>query len=308
MRTTKFLATVGAGVLLAVAAGPAVIVTAHEGVPGEAVIHACIVPASGEVKIASSNADATCKSSQIAEHWGGGGAQGPQGDTGNRGPQGDTGEQGDRGPKGDTGAQGIQGPQGETGDTGDTGPTGATGPIGPQGATGDTGEIGPAGATGPQGDTGDTGDTGETGPAGATGPQGATGDTGETGPAGATGPIGETGPTGATGPIGPQGATGPQGPAGSVGAVTVRKATTDTNTTQSKTIQVACVAGEVATGGGYEWNYTTSDANFVDKNLVVYNSPETVGGNPGWEARAYQNSTSFTWSLTVYAMCADITP
>jgi hypothetical protein len=62
----------------------------------------------------------------------------------------------------------------------------------------------------------------------------------------------------------------------------------------------------VATGGGYAWNYSTSDANFVDKNLIAHNRPATVGGNPGWEARAYQNSTSFTWSLTVYAVCAQV--
>jgi hypothetical protein len=163
MRTTRFLATVGAGVLLAVAAGPAVLVTAHEGVSGEALIHACIVPASGEVKIASSNPDATCRSNQIAEHWGGAGAQGPQGDTGekgNKGPQGDTGEQGNRGPQGDTGetgAQGIQGPQGDTGEQGLQGPAGADGADGAQGIQGpqgDTGEQGLQGATGPAGSVG----------------------------------------------------------------------------------------------------------------------------------------------------------
>jgi hypothetical protein len=85
--------------------------------------------------------------------------------------------------------------------------------------------------------------------------------------------------------------------------VTVRKAATATNNTQAKEIQVGCLAGEAATGGGYEWNYSTSDANFVDKNLIAHNRPAMVGGNPGWEARAYQNSTSFTWSLAVYVIC-----
>ena len=71
---------------------------------------------------------------------GGGGSQGPQGETGPEGPQGETGAEG---PQGETGPEG---PQGETGAEGPEGPQGETGVEGPQGSQGPTGDINIQGA------------------------------------------------------------------------------------------------------------------------------------------------------------------
>ena len=78
------------------------------------------------------------------------------------------------------------------------------------------------------------------------------------------------------------------------------------NNMPTKSIQVACLANEVAVGGGYSWNYATNEGNFANKNLITYNRPATVSGNPGWEARAYQGNASYVWSLTVYVLCAAV--
>jgi hypothetical protein len=274
-------------------------------------IYACFVPASGTLyRIRAPgvpNSPQNCNGNHIDVSWNVNGQMGPAGQNAYQlwltvaGNEGKTEAQflaslvGPQGAQGETGATGAQGPQGEVGATGAQGETGATGAQGPQGETGATG------AQGPQGETGATGAQGPQAETVAQGPQGETGAQGPQGPAGADGADGAAGPAG---PAGPQGDQGPAGPG--MGAVTVRQATTASNTTQAKSIGVGCLAGERATGGGYAWNYTASDTDFVDKNLIAHNRPATVGGNPGWEARGYQNSTAFTWSLTVYVVCVAV--
>ena len=93
------------------------------------VIHACVIPSSGEMKIAAANAD--CGANGISLQWNQDGPAGPAGPMGPLGPAGPAGPTGATGPAGPAGAAGPAGP---TGATGPAGPTGATGPAGPAGA------------------------------------------------------------------------------------------------------------------------------------------------------------------------------
>jgi hypothetical protein len=84
----------------------------------EGLIHACVTPQTGEMRILDPDAvPALCKTGQYLLTWSA------------RGPEGDEGEDGDRGRRGKQGEQG----ESEQGPTGPTGPTGSTGPTGPGG-------------------------------------------------------------------------------------------------------------------------------------------------------------------------------
>ena len=85
-------------------------------------------------------------------------------------------------------------------------------------------------------------------PAGAAG---ATGPKGDTGATGATGPKGDTGATGATGATGPKGDTGATGPSGA-NVVTRESAPVAVAASAIVSASVQCLAGERATGGGYD--------------------------------------------------------
>ena len=86
---------------------------------------------------------------------GGGGQQGPKGDTGPQGPKGDRGSPGPRGPAGSDGRDGLPGGDGPQGPRG---LPGGDGPQGPRGSKGDRGSPGPRGPAG-SGGLSDTGFT-----------------------------------------------------------------------------------------------------------------------------------------------------
>jgi hypothetical protein len=82
----------------------------------EGLIHACVTPETGEMRILDPDApSAMCRTGQYLLTWSAG-----------RPDDGDDGEDGDDGRRGEQGEQGSTGP---TGPTGPTGATGATGPI-----------------------------------------------------------------------------------------------------------------------------------------------------------------------------------
>ena len=88
-------------------------------------------------------------------------------------------------------------------------------------------------------------------PAGAAGATGPKGDTGATGATGAAGPKGDTGATGATGATGLKGDTGATGASGA-NAVTRESAPVAVAVSAIVSASVQCLAGERATGGGYD--------------------------------------------------------
>lgn len=92
-------------------------------------IHACVTPILGVVRIISPTAK--CLPKEVAMHWST--TPAPQGPAG---PQGDPGPTGPAGPKGDPGAPGAQGPAGPTGPQGAKGDPGPQGPQGPSGLSG----------------------------------------------------------------------------------------------------------------------------------------------------------------------------
>jgi hypothetical protein len=132
-------------------------------------------------------------------------------------------------------------------------------------------------------------------PAGAAGPPGAAGATGATG---AIGARGATGATGATGPKGDKGEKGDPGTNGSNGAdgtanVVVREsASTPVAASAIVSVTVPCLAGERATGGGYDASgngefgtialdsQPTASAAVPNGWTVKVNNVTTLAGNP----------------------------
>jgi hypothetical protein len=99
-------------------------------------------------------------------------------------------------------------------------------------------------------------------PAGATGATGPKGDTGATGATGATGPKGDTGATGGTGLKGDKGDPGDSGPSGA-NAVIRESAPVAVAASAIVSASVQCLAGERATGGGYDANGLGEFATFA---------------------------------------------
>ena len=103
------------------------------------------------------------------------------------------------------------------------------------------------------------------------------------------------------GPTGPQGPAGPAGPAGAAGAPGVSQVervevTSAVNSTSPKTTQMACPTGKRLMGGGARLNGSATSvaiqASFPDNdNIYRATGREIV-------------TTSATWSLTVFAICA----
>lgn len=144
------------------------------------------------------------------------------------------------------------------------------------------------------------------GPAGATGPAGPQGPAGPAGADGAPGPQGPAGPAGADGAPGPQGpagldgAPGPQGPQGVPGVANWERISASTGaptTTVSKNVIVTCTGTKKVLGGGLE---IVGGGNDV---LATSNFP--VADNQ-WSASAQKTTGSPTWSLTAWAICADV--
>ncbi len=117
-------------------------------------------------------------------------------------------------------------------------------------------------------------------------------------PAGARGPAGPAGPQGAQGP---QGTQGIQGVAGAPGATNVRvrqSVSTTLPAGASTFIEVSCLPGERATGGG------ATNVNAAGVHLKQsYPEPLNAGSIPtGWNV-SYQNTTGAAASGHAYAIC-----
>ena len=181
------------------------------------------------------------------------------------------GPQGEKGDKGDTGDTGPQGEKGDKGDQGDTGPEGS------QGGKGDTGDVGP------QGEKGDKGDTGDTGSQGLQGDKGDKGDTGDTGSQGDKGDKGDTGDAGADGVSGWE-----------------KVSATSASSSSDKSVTVTCTGSKKILGGGGTLS--------ISNGKVVVSQSYPSADNE-WTAKAVEVSgESSSWTVTAYAMCADILP
>ncbi len=96
----------------------------------------------------------------------------------------------------------------------------------------------------------------------------------------------------------PAGPTGPQGPAGPPGLSAVERVetTSPSNSTTSKSVQIACPAGKRLMGGGARTNGGSPkvmlSASFPDNdNIYRATAAET-------------DAVAAVWSVTVYAICA----
>jgi hypothetical protein len=180
-------------------------------------------------------------------------------------------------------APGIQAVVVGKGDVGARGPLGPQGIAGPSGRVGDDGNDGADGSDGTDGSNGSGGTNGNNGAPGSTGPTGATGSTGSTGPTGSTG---STGPTGSTGGSGSSGAVGPTGATGGSGVNTFHTVIS-APTSVDGTVTASCLAGEVATGGGF--------AGAASR--ITRSSPTAI--DDGWSVTV----VSPTSPVTAYAVC-----
>jgi hypothetical protein len=119
------------------------------------------------------------------------------------------------------------------------------------------------------------------------------------------GQTGPQGPKGATGPQGPQGNAGPPGRDGST-KVVERQTAKSTSTGSNDSAVVQCQSGEVATGGG--WDFDSGNvANFLtfgDGPVKADGTDAGPGQTPtGWHVSVYNNSGS-TDGWHVYVICA----
>jgi hypothetical protein len=120
---------------------------------------------------------------------------------------------------------------------------------------------------------------------------------------GAKGPKGATGAVGATGAAGSIGATGAAGAAGATHVVK-RFVIGTADSTVSGAI-ASCNAGEVATGGGIDWNSATGGAIPV----VSYSQPAPFSMDnavpTGWRGAVRNlNSPTGTVTVQVWVICA----
>jgi hypothetical protein len=135
---------------------------------------------------------------------------------------------------------------------------------------------------------------------GATAPQGPAGPTGPQGSQGSKGGIGPQGPTGSTGPQGPQGGTGSQGQPG-IGGVTVAESAPTQLTGQSRTVDVNCPSGTVATGGG---GFITPHDSSVPLPQLTESAPlGSLSAPSGWEVEAWSALPAAQWTVFAYVMC-----
>jgi hypothetical protein len=165
--------------------------------------------------------------------------------------------------------------------------------TGPQGLPGTIGPAGAIGPIGPNGNKGDPGPAGAPGLPGVIGPQGLPGD---------------PGPKGDTGSPGPQGAVGPAGASGISGYEIVSDVS-QFDSSASKAVSVLCPAGKRIIGGGAETFPSLADPNRDAAPVLLKGSSVIGGGHEGWISQASEIGTyTFQWDLTVYAICANVTP
>jgi hypothetical protein len=129
-------------------------------------------------------------------------------------------------------------------------------------------------------------------------PAGPKGDKGDTG---ATGPKGDKGDTGATGIPGNPGAKGDKGDTGDTGVPGLSDVQIVTMTLPSATgpkyLKVICPYPKKVIGGGQS---TNSGYN----GTVLQGFPDT---SVSWIARGSNPDAAVSWSLTAYAICANVT-
>ncbi|MGH2660516.1 MAG: hypothetical protein ACRDHS_12875, partial [Actinomycetota bacterium] len=136
------------------------------------------------------------------------------------------------------------------------------------------------------------------------GPQGPPGPEGPQGPAGPEGPQGPAGPEGPQGPAGPQ---GPQGLPGVSGLQVVSEQSATTDSTDSKSVFVACPAGKTAIGGGAVVSGAGGGAAPVGVSLFRSEPTLSAGLPTGWAGGAHESVIGVsTWSLTVVVLCATV--
>jgi hypothetical protein len=117
------------------------------------------------------------------------------------------------------------------------------------------------------------------------------------------GPQGVPGPQGPPGPKGDTGDTGPSGPAGVSGYVRQRAFST-TNDDDLKSVTAHCPNGKQVLGGGS--SISSSLGAFFRGHLL--NDNPTLE-NDGWFVMVRESSETgndVIWSLSVYAICADV--
>jgi hypothetical protein len=111
---------------------------------------------------------------------------------------------------------------------------------------------------------------------------------------------------GAKGPAGPRGATGAAGAAGAAGATNVVVRTAEDTSAWSllSVVTANCNPGEVATGGGADWDTTVSPSGFpVVTASIPY--PNAVDAKPtGWTAMILNGSDSGYVRAIAWVVCA----
>ena len=104
-------------------------------------------------------------------------------------------------------------------------------------------------------------------------------------------------------PAGPAGAAGPAGPAGPAGLSAVERVdtTTVTNSASPKSAQMACPTGKRLVGGGARLNGPDAPPPVSVAIQASFPDNDNIYRAIGREAVA----TAGTWSLTVFAVCAN---
>jgi hypothetical protein len=112
--------------------------------------------------------------------------------------------------------------------------------------------------------------------------------------------VAPAGPAGPQGKTGLQGAKGDTGPPGISGYEFVSNSSAF-DSTDKKSVLVTCSAGKRIVGGG------TDGAAGLSEPVAVRQSFPLEGAITGWLGSAYETTpTSESWSLFVYAICANV--
>jgi hypothetical protein len=128
------------------------------------------------------------------------------------------------------------------------------------------------------------------------------------GPRGFPGPQGPQGPQGIQGPEGAQGTQGIQGVPGLSGVELVEADSATTGSENTKTAEITCPNGKSAVGGGAG---IVSQTGVNDPLAIRTAEPEGNLGSPptSYFAVGYETTaTASTWTLQVWAICANTTP
>lgn len=140
------------------------------------------------------------------------------------------------------------------------------------------------------------------------GPQGVLGIEGSSG---ATGPAGPTGPRGPKGERGPQGIQGPPGPNGATGYARVENTSANAvsggpDLPETASASVSCTGGRKVVGGGYEVNAGAVGADNNPAEVTVTQSRAT--SDTAWSVSAATDDMDGveTWTITAYAICANV--